>query len=153
MDLSGGDGDTAYEVLARKYRPADFRDLIGQDSMVQTLANAFAHDRIAHAYVLTGVRGVGKTTIVRAIAQLAEAAGARVLLASPTASHPVQGALQLWKHLLQIRQERRRHARAVECGRIERGHCDGLLQQRPASQDLPVRSGCHRATREELTPL
>ncbi|MEM8787479.1 MAG: DNA polymerase III subunit gamma/tau [Pseudomonadota bacterium] len=59
----------AYQVLARKYRPASFADLIGQDAMVRTLKNAFAADRIAHAFVLTGVRGVGKTTTARIIAK------------------------------------------------------------------------------------
>ncbi|MEM6678203.1 MAG: DNA polymerase III subunit gamma/tau [Pseudomonadota bacterium] len=58
-----------YQVLARKYRPGHFRDLIGQEAMVRTLTNAFAHDRIAHAFVLTGVRGVGKTTTARIIAK------------------------------------------------------------------------------------
>ncbi|MEM7189159.1 MAG: DNA polymerase III subunit gamma/tau [Pseudomonadota bacterium] len=58
-----------YQVLARKYRPAHFRDLIGQEAMVQTLTNAFEHDRIAHAFILTGVRGVGKTTTARIIAK------------------------------------------------------------------------------------
>jgi len=58
-----------YQVLARKYRPGHFRDLIGQEAMVQTLTNAFAHDRIAHAFALTGVRGVGKTTTARIIAK------------------------------------------------------------------------------------
>ncbi|MEO1315104.1 MAG: DNA polymerase III subunit gamma/tau [Pseudomonadota bacterium] len=58
-----------YQVLARKYRPGHFRDLIGQDAMVQTLTNAFAQDRIAHAFILTGVRGVGKTTTARIIAK------------------------------------------------------------------------------------
>ncbi|HUF56876.1 MAG TPA: DNA polymerase III subunit gamma/tau, partial [Thermohalobaculum sp.] len=58
-----------YEVLARKYRPGHFRDLIGQEPMVRTLTNAFAHDRIAHAFILTGVRGVGKTTTARIIAK------------------------------------------------------------------------------------
>ncbi len=61
--------DTAYQVLARKYRPATFKDLIGQDAMVQTLKNAFEADRIAHAFVMTGVRGVGKTTTARIIAK------------------------------------------------------------------------------------
>ena len=61
--------DTVYQVLARKYRPGHFRDLIGQQAMVQTLTNAFAHDRIAHAFILTGVRGVGKTTTARIIAK------------------------------------------------------------------------------------
>ena len=58
-----------YRVLARKYRPATFDDLIGQDAMVRTLANAFATDRIAQAYMLTGVRGVGKTTTARILAR------------------------------------------------------------------------------------
>jgi len=61
--------DTAYRVLARKYRPATFADLIGQESMVRTLRNAFEADRIAHAFVLTGVRGVGKTTTARIVAK------------------------------------------------------------------------------------
>ncbi len=59
----------AYQVLARKYRPATFKDLIGQDAMVRTLKNAFESDRIAHAFVMTGVRGVGKTTTARIIAK------------------------------------------------------------------------------------
>jgi DNA polymerase-3 subunit gamma/tau len=58
-----------YVVLARKYRPATFDDLIGQDAMVTTLKNAFATDRIAQGYMLTGVRGVGKTTTARIIAR------------------------------------------------------------------------------------
>jgi DNA polymerase-3 subunit gamma/tau len=58
-----------YRVLARKYRPKTFDDLIGQGAMVKTLANAFALGRIAQAYMLTGVRGVGKTTTARLIAR------------------------------------------------------------------------------------
>jgi DNA polymerase-3 subunit gamma/tau len=61
--------EKAYQVLARKYRPATFADLIGQETMVRTLKNAFAADRIAHAFVMTGVRGVGKTTTARIIAK------------------------------------------------------------------------------------
>jgi DNA polymerase III subunit gamma/tau len=59
----------AYRVLARKYRPARFDDLIGQAAMVRILRNAFATGRIAHAFMLTGVRGVGKTTTARIIAR------------------------------------------------------------------------------------
>jgi DNA polymerase III subunit gamma/tau len=59
----------AYVVLARKYRPQRFEDLIGQEAMVRTLTNAFASDRIAHAFMMTGVRGVGKTTTARLIAR------------------------------------------------------------------------------------
>ncbi|QHQ33929.1 DNA polymerase III subunit gamma/tau [Algicella marina] len=59
----------AYQVLARKYRPHTFADLRGQEAMVRTLKNAFAADRIAHAFIMTGVRGVGKTTTARIIAK------------------------------------------------------------------------------------
>lgn len=62
------DKQQAYQVLARKYRPQNFDDLIGQDVLVQTLTNAFKHDRIAHAFLLTGIRGIGKTTTARIIA-------------------------------------------------------------------------------------
>ena len=58
-----------YRVLARKYRPADFDTLIGQDAMVKTLSNAIDTGRLAHAFILTGVRGVGKTTTARIIAK------------------------------------------------------------------------------------
>ena len=58
-----------YRVLARKYRPAHFGDLIGQDAMVRTLTNAFAAGRIPQAWMLTGVRGVGKTTTARILAR------------------------------------------------------------------------------------
>ena len=59
----------AYRVLARKYRPKGFEDLIGQEAMVRTLRNAFEADRIHQAYIFTGVRGVGKTTTARIIAR------------------------------------------------------------------------------------
>ena len=59
----------AYQVLARKYRPTTFDELIGQDAMVRTLANAIETDRIAHAFLMTGVRGVGKTSTARLIAK------------------------------------------------------------------------------------
>jgi len=67
-DDSESDSD-AYRVLARKYRPATFSELIGQDVLVRTLTNAFKMGRLAHAFVLTGVRGVGKTTTARIIAR------------------------------------------------------------------------------------
>jgi DNA polymerase III subunit gamma/tau len=59
----------AYRVLARKYRPQKFSELIGQDAMVQTLGNAIKRDRLAHAFLMTGVRGVGKTSTARLIAK------------------------------------------------------------------------------------
>ncbi len=63
------DTQIPYQVLARKYRPESFADLIGQDAMVRTLRNAFATDRIHHAFVMTGIRGTGKTTTARIIAK------------------------------------------------------------------------------------
>jgi len=60
---------TAYRVLARKYRPETFADLVGQESMVRTLKNAFDADRIAQAFIMTGIRGTGKTTTARIIAK------------------------------------------------------------------------------------
>ena len=63
------DDGAAYTVLARKYRPRTFEDLIGQEAMVRTLTNAFSSGRIAHAFMLTGVRGVGKTTTARLLAR------------------------------------------------------------------------------------
>ncbi|HET6535915.1 MAG TPA: DNA polymerase III subunit gamma/tau [Sphingomicrobium sp.] len=64
-----------YRVLARKYRPQTFAELIGQDAMVKTLANAIERDRIAHAFLLTGVRGVGKTSTARLIAKALNCVG------------------------------------------------------------------------------
>ncbi|MBE6458587.1 MAG: DNA polymerase III subunit gamma/tau [Alphaproteobacteria bacterium] len=58
-----------YVVLARKYRPQDFNELLGQDALVQTLTNAIRNNRLHHAYILTGIRGVGKTTTARIIAK------------------------------------------------------------------------------------
>ena len=65
-----------YRVLARKYRPQSFSALIGQDAMVQTLANAIKRDRLAHAFLMTGVRGVGKTSTARLIAKALNCIGA-----------------------------------------------------------------------------
>jgi DNA polymerase III subunit gamma/tau len=68
--------DSRYRVLARKYRPATFESLIGQEALVRTLSNAFRVGRIAHAYMLSGVRGVGKTTTARIIARALNCTGA-----------------------------------------------------------------------------
>lgn len=63
------DSTSHYQVLARKHRPARFSELIGQDVLVQTLSNAIKNNRIAHAFILTGIRGIGKTTTARLIAK------------------------------------------------------------------------------------
>src|SRR6202041_2611985 len=70
------DPATPYRVLARKYRPQTFAELIGQEAMVRTLSNAIATGRIAHAFILTGVRGGGKTTTARIIARALNCVGA-----------------------------------------------------------------------------
>lgn len=67
--------DNQYVVLARKYRPQNFDDLLGQDALVQTLTNAIKNNRLHHAYVLTGIRGVGKTTTARIIAKALNCTG------------------------------------------------------------------------------
>src|SRR5579863_4779067 len=66
---------SAYRVLARKYRPQTFAELIGQEAMVRTLRNAIAAGRVAHAFILTGVRGVGKTTTARILARALNCVG------------------------------------------------------------------------------
>ncbi len=67
--MSDSDQTSKYQVLARKYRPETFADLVGQDAMVRVLKNAFEADRIAQAFVMTGIRGTGKTTTARIIAK------------------------------------------------------------------------------------
>jgi DNA polymerase-3 subunit gamma/tau len=69
------DSPQPYRVLARKYRPQTFSELIGQEAMVQTLANAIRRERLAHAFVMTGVRGVGKTSTARLIAKALNCVG------------------------------------------------------------------------------
>ncbi len=73
--MNGQPQSTPYRVLARKYRPTGFGELIGQDAMVRTLRNAIASGRLAHAFILTGVRGVGKTTTARIIARALNCTG------------------------------------------------------------------------------
>ncbi|MEP2843278.1 MAG: DNA polymerase III subunit gamma/tau, partial [Alphaproteobacteria bacterium] len=68
-DSPSDSSQTQYQVLARKYRPETFADLVGQDAMVRTLKNAFETNRIAQAFVMTGIRGTGKTTTARIIAK------------------------------------------------------------------------------------
>ena len=80
-----------YRVLARKYRPASFDDLIGQDAMVRTLSNAFESGRIPQAWILTGVRGVGKTTTARILARALNYELPDGSVKEPTIKMPVMG--------------------------------------------------------------
>lgn len=73
--LMAEEEDNQYVVLARKYRPQNFEDLLGQDALVQTLTNAIKNNRLHHAYILTGIRGVGKTTTARLIAKALNCTG------------------------------------------------------------------------------
>ena len=68
--------ETKYRVLARKYRPQGFKDLIGQDALVRTISNAIAKNKLAQAYILTGIRGIGKTSSARIIARAFNCVGA-----------------------------------------------------------------------------
>jgi DNA polymerase-3 subunit gamma/tau len=80
-----------YRVLARKYRPSTFADLIGQDAMVRTISNAFETARIPQAWILTGVRGVGKTTTARILARALNYELADGSITGPTVNMPVPG--------------------------------------------------------------
>src|SRR3954462_15402279 len=82
---------TPYRVLARKYRPANFDDLIGQDAMVRTLSNALEAGRIPQAWILTGVRGVGKTTTARILARALNYELPAGSVRGPTINLPVLG--------------------------------------------------------------
>jgi DNA polymerase-3 subunit gamma/tau len=92
---TGGTSQSPYRVLARKYRPIRFEDLIGQEAMVRTLSNAFGLNRIHQAYILTGVRGVGKTTTARILARAFNyelpADGAEPAVTKPTIHMPKLG--------------------------------------------------------------
>src|SRR5205807_2203644 len=84
-------GGSSYRVLARKYRPATFADLIGQDAMVRTISNAFETGRIPQAWILTGVRGVGKTTTARILARALNYELADGSVTGPTIAMPTIG--------------------------------------------------------------
>src|ERR1700679_948859 len=81
----------SYRVLARKYRPSTFDDLIGQDAMVRTISNAFESGRIPQAWILTGVRGVGKTTTARILARALNYELPDGSVTGPTINMPVMG--------------------------------------------------------------
>src|SRR5579864_6687867 len=87
----GAGGQGGYRVLARKYRPASFDDLIGQDALVRTISNAFETGRIPQAWILTGVRGVGKTTTARILARALNYEMPDGSVQGPTIQMPVLG--------------------------------------------------------------
>ncbi|HET7849727.1 MAG TPA: DNA polymerase III subunit gamma/tau [Pseudolabrys sp.] len=91
LDLGDAPAEPGYRVLARKYRPASFGDLIGQDAMVRTISNAFESGRIPQAWILTGVRGVGKTTTARILARALNYELPDGSVTGPTIDMPVTG--------------------------------------------------------------
>jgi DNA polymerase-3 subunit gamma/tau len=92
FDLGGGpEAGKHYRVLARKYRPSNFDDLIGQDAVVRTVSNAFETGRIPQAWILTGVRGVGKTTTARILARALNYELTDGSVKGPTIHMPVPG--------------------------------------------------------------
>ena len=122
--------DAGYRVLARKYRPRSFDDLIGQDAMVKTLSNAFESGRIAQAYILTGVRGVGKTTTARILARALnyeppEGDG------GPTLNMPVMG-----RHCEAIMEGR--HIDVIEMDAASHNGVDDIRQITDAVRYTPV---------------
>jgi DNA polymerase-3 subunit gamma/tau len=128
---SGSVADTAaYRVLARKYRPQTFADLIGQDAMVRTLTNAFATGRIAQAYMLTGVRGVGKTTTARLIARALNYTGPGSE-SGPTIHMPVMG-----EHCAAILESR--HVDVIEMDAASRTGVDDVRELIEAVRYRPV---------------
>ena len=129
---SPGDAATsakAYVVLARKYRPQSFDDLIGQEAMVKTLRNAFASGRIAQAYMLTGVRGVGKTTTARIIARALNYETDAVK--TPTVDMPVLG-----QHCAEIMESR--HPDVIELDAASNTGVDNIRELIESARYRPI---------------
>ncbi|MGA7383618.1 MAG: DNA polymerase III subunit gamma/tau, partial [Methylocella sp.] len=124
-----------YRVLARKYRPARFEDLIGQDAMVRTLSNAFDLERVHQAYILTGVRGVGKTTTARILARafkyvLPERAG------RPAVARPAMHMPELGLHCQAIIESR--HVDVIEMDAASHTGIDDVREIIESVRYLPV---------------
>ena len=121
----------AYRVLARKYRPATFDDLIGQDAMVRTLSNAFEAGRIPQAWILTGVRGVGKTTTARILARALNYELPDGSVRGPTINMPVLGV-----HCQAIMESR--HLDVIEMDAASHNGVDDVRQINDAIRYAPV---------------
>jgi DNA polymerase-3 subunit gamma/tau len=133
-DLAAGDrpeNDTSYRVLARKYRPATFGDLIGQDAMVRTVSNAFETGRIPQAWILTGVRGVGKTTTARILARALNYELPDGSITAPTITMPVVGV-----HCQPIMESR--HIDVIEMDAASHNGVEDVRQINEAIRYAPV---------------
>jgi len=126
-----GDATNGYRVLARKYRPRNFDDLIGQEAMVRTLSNAFASGRIAQAYLLTGVRGVGKTTTARILARALNYEPKSGKDTGPTLEMPEPG-----KHCQEILESR--HVDVIEMDAASHNSVEDIRQINDAVRYTPV---------------
>src|SRR6266852_2433714 len=120
-----------YRVLARKYRPATFDDLIGQDAMVRTLSNAFEAGRIPQAWILTGVRGIGKTTTARILARGLNYELPDGSIKAPTIRMPVLGV-----HCTPIMESR--HVDVLEMDAASHNGVDDIRQINDAVRYAPV---------------
>jgi DNA polymerase-3 subunit gamma/tau len=120
-----------YRVLARKYRPASFADLIGQDAMVRTISNAFESGRIPQAWILTGVRGVGKTTTARILARALNYELPDGSVTAPTIDMPVMGV-----HDQAIMESR--HLDVLEMDAASHNSVDDVRQINDAIRYAPV---------------
>ena len=122
---------SSYRVLARKYRPATFDDLIGQDAMVRTISNAFESGRIPQAWILTGVRGVGKTTTARILARALNYELPDGSVTAPTIKMPVLGI-----HCEAIMESR--HLDVIEMDAASHNGVDDVRQINDAIRYAPV---------------
>ncbi len=129
--VPAGDAAAAkpYVVLARKYRPQNFEDLIGQEAMVRTLRNAFASGRIAQGYMLTGVRGVGKTTTARIIARALN-------YETDTAKAPTFDMPVLGRHCAEIMESR--HPDVVEMDAASNTGVDNIRELIESARYKPI---------------
>jgi DNA polymerase-3 subunit gamma/tau len=123
--------DASYRVLARKYRPATFDDLIGQDAMVRTVSNAFETARIPQAWILTGVRGVGKTTTARILARALNYELPDGSVTGPTIKMPALGV-----HCQAIMESR--HIDVIEMDAASHNSVDDVRQINDAIRYAPV---------------
>lgn len=130
-DASTPDQGRGYRVLARKYRPATFDDLIGQDAMVRTVSNAFEAGRIPQAWILTGVRGVGKTTTARILARALNYELPDGSVTGPTISMPKLGV-----HCQAIMESR--HLDVIEMDAASHNGVDDVRQINDAIRYAPV---------------
>src|SRR6266508_5381962 len=125
--------DSSYRVLARKYRPATFDDLIGQDAMVRTVSNAFETSRIPQAWILTGVRGVGKTTTARILARALNYQLPDGSIGGPTVKMPGRGL-----HCQAIMESR--HLDVIEMDAASHNGVDDVRQINDAVRYAPVQA-------------